>query len=131
MAEVLVGKGRCTAGRAGNGLYGWRLKAVNGRVVGVSPAQYRTEEAALTACRRLSGEGVEAHARIAHVHEGVGWVWTVTKGEGRTLARSPRAYERYATCRKALGVFIALLDAERAERVERVEQGERAERGEL
>ncbi|MEY9874310.1 sortase (surface protein transpeptidase) [Streptacidiphilus sp. MAP12-33] len=116
VAELLVGKGRCTAGRAANGLYGWRLKAVNGRVVGVSPAQYGTEEAALAACRRLSGEEVGRHARIAHVHEGVGWVWAVTKGEGRTLARSPRAYERYATCRKALGVFLALMEGEHGRR---------------
>lgn len=111
MRELLVGKGRCTSGRAGNGLYGWRLKAVNGRVVGVSPAQYLSEDAALEACLRLSGEGVGQLARIAHVQEGVGWVWTVSKREGRTLARSPRTYERYATCRKALGSFIALLEA--------------------
>ncbi|MEZ0069094.1 uncharacterized protein YegP (UPF0339 family) [Streptacidiphilus sp. MAP12-20] len=110
MGESLVGKGRCSAGQSGNGLYGWRLKAVNGRVVGVSPPQYRTEEAALTACRGLLREGLERHARIAHVHEGVGWVWTVSITEGKTLARSPRAYERYATCRKALGTFMALLE---------------------
>ncbi|MBF9070022.1 YegP family protein [Streptacidiphilus fuscans] len=113
MGDVLVGRGRCSAAQVGDGLYGWRLKALNGRVVGVSVPCYRTEEAALTACQALCLEGAVAiaeHARIAHVHQGVGWVWTVSLTAGRPLARSPRAYERYGTCRKSLGSFVALLE---------------------
>ncbi|WUH91322.1 hypothetical protein OG900_15195 [Streptomyces sp. NBC_00433] len=94
-----------------DGLYEWRLKAQNGRVVAVSPAHFRTAQDAFSACVALRDDGADHLARILHEKEGVGWVWTVPGPHGRALARSPRAYERYATCQGAFRKFIALLGA--------------------
>lgn len=105
------GRGRCTAERTATGLWAWRLKAPNGRVVGVSPPVFRSREAALAAVWEL-GEGGERLARITHEREGVGWVWSVPGPQGRPVANSPRSYERYATCRKAFATFLTLLGVE-------------------
>ncbi|MFC1404428.1 MULTISPECIES: hypothetical protein [Streptacidiphilus] len=92
-----------------NGMYEWRLKAPNGRVVAVSPAHFRTAEEAVRACAELRDGGAEQLARITHENEGIGWVWSVPGPYGRPLARSPRAYERYATCQNAFRKFMLLL----------------------
>ncbi|MFG1808969.1 hypothetical protein [Streptomyces sp. NPDC049040] len=92
-----------------DGLYEWRLKAPNGRVVAVSPAHFRTAQDAVSACAALRDDGADHLARILHEKKGIGWVWTVPGPHGRPLARSPRAYERYATCQGAFRNFIALL----------------------
>ncbi|MFC1433126.1 hypothetical protein ACEZDB_21010 [Streptacidiphilus sp. N1-3] len=97
------------AEKAVNGMYEWRLKAPNGRVVGVSTPQFRTAVEAVRGCLALREESAEYLARITHKKEGVGWVWTVPGPQGRPLARSPRAYERHATCQNAFRKFIALL----------------------
>ncbi len=105
------GAGRCVAEKSGNGMYEWRLKAPNGRVVGISPAHFRTAGEAVRACLALREESEEYLARITHKKEGIGWVWTVPGPYGRALARSPRAYERHATCQNAFRKFITLLAA--------------------
>jgi uncharacterized protein YegP (UPF0339 family) len=97
------------AEKAVNGMYEWRLKAPNGRVVGVSPPHFRTAGEAVRCCLSLREESAEYLARITHKKEGIGWVWTVPGPHGRPLARSPRAYERHATCQNAFRKFIALL----------------------
>lgn len=102
-------KGRCVAEKSVNGMYEWRLKAPNGRVVAVSPAHFRTAAEAVRACADLGDGGAEQLARITHENEGIGWVWSVPGPYGRPLARSPRAYERYATCQNAFRKFMALL----------------------
>lgn len=108
-AGVPGGKGRCVAEKSVNGMYEWRLKAPNGRVVAVSPAHFRTAEEAVRACAELRDGGAEQLARITHENEGIGWVWSVPGPYGRPLARSPRAYERYATCQNAFRKFMLLL----------------------
>ena len=105
------GGGRCVAEKSADGMYAWRLKAPNGRVVGVSPARFGTAGEAVRGCLALREESAEYLARITHRKEGVGWVWTVPGPDGRPLAGSPRAYERHATCRNAFHRFIALLAA--------------------
>ncbi|MFC1417106.1 hypothetical protein [Streptacidiphilus cavernicola] len=65
----------------------------------------------MRACLALREESDEHLARITHKKEGIGWVWTVPGPYGRALARSPRAYERHATCQNAFRKFIALLAA--------------------
>lgn len=105
------GGGRCVAEKSVDGMYAWRLKAPNGRIVGVSPAHFRTAGEAVRGCLALREESAEYLARITHRKEGVGWVWTVPGPNGLPLARSPRAYERHATCQNAFHKFIALLAA--------------------
>ncbi|MDH6579938.1 hypothetical protein [Kitasatospora sp. MAP5-34] len=103
--------GRCVAEKSASGLYAWRLKAPNGRIVAVSPDHFRTPEAAVRACLELRDEGAGHFARIIHQSEGIGWIWTVPGPHGRPLARSLRAYERHATCQNAFRRFVALLGA--------------------
>lgn len=105
------GRGRCVAERCVNGMYEWRLKAPNGRIVAVSPPHFRTPHEAVSGCLLMRAEGAEYLARITHRKEGIGWVWTVPGPNGRALAHSPRAYERRATCQNAFLKFIALLAA--------------------
>jgi uncharacterized protein YegP (UPF0339 family) len=111
MEQERAGRVRCVAHRTESGLYAWRLRAPNGRILAVSPPHFRSAEAAMLACQALRDEGTEHCARITHQKEGVGWVWTVPGPRGRPLARSPRAYERYATCQSAFRRFVTLLAA--------------------
>lgn len=116
------GRGRFTAEKSVDGLYEWRLKAPNGRVVAVSPAHFRTAQDAFSACVALRDDGADHLARILHEKQGIGWVWTVPGPHGRPLARSPRAYERYATCQGAFRKFIALLGARPGDEEQRAAQ---------
>jgi uncharacterized protein YegP (UPF0339 family) len=97
------------AEEASNGRYVWRLTAPNGRTVAVSSPQYRTLEDAWRAFASLRGDVSGQLARITHVRQGVGWVWFIPGPQGQPLARSARAYERYASCQNAFRRFIALL----------------------
>ncbi len=106
------GRGRYLAERAASGRYMWRLKAPNGRTVAVSSPQYRTLEDAARAFAALGSDSSGLLARIAHVREGIGWVWLIPGPQGQPLARSARAYERYASCQNAFRRFIALLETE-------------------
>jgi uncharacterized protein YegP (UPF0339 family) len=97
--------------KAENGRYRWRLKATNGRIVATSWPAYGDAEEAARAFHRLRAESVGLPARISHVKEGTGWIWMLQSAQGAPLARSVRAYERYATCQVAFGKFLALLES--------------------
>lgn len=96
--------------KADNGRYRWRLKATNGRIVAASWPVYPDAEEAGKAFGRLREESAGLPARISHVKEGAGWIWILQTAQGVPLARSVRAYERYATCQIAFSKFLALLE---------------------
>jgi hypothetical protein len=85
------------------------LKAPNGRVVAVSSPLYESPGDAERAFGELTTAGSALVARITHVRDGLGWTWVVPGARGNPLARSSRAYERYATCQNAFRRFVALL----------------------
>ncbi|MFB7666103.1 DUF1508 domain-containing protein [Kitasatospora sp. NPDC056138] len=93
---------------AGGG-FRWQLKAPNGRVVAVSSPVYESAAEAERAFAELAAAGPTLVARITHVREGIGWNWAVPGVRGNPVARSSRAYERYATCQNAFRRFVALL----------------------
>jgi uncharacterized protein YegP (UPF0339 family) len=92
-----------------SGRYQWQLKAPNGRVVAVSSPVYESAAEAERAFAELAAAGPEPVARITHVREGLGWIWAIPGARGNPVARSSRAYERYATCQNAFRRFVALL----------------------
>ena len=100
-----------------NGRYHWRVKAPNGRTVATSATPFGTPGDAQRAFDVLCEDPERLSARISHVKEGSGWVWVVAASRGAPVARSMRAYERYATCQNAFRKFVALLadDGERAD----------------
>ncbi|MFJ1704446.1 hypothetical protein [Kitasatospora sp. NPDC088346] len=85
------------------------MKAPNGRMVAASPPVYESAADSERAFAALVAAGPVLAARITHVREGLGWVWTVHGPRGAVLVRSHRAYERYATCQSAFRRFVALL----------------------
>ncbi|MFF3563360.1 hypothetical protein ACFYXS_25255 [Streptomyces sp. NPDC002574] len=86
------------------------MRAHNGRVVAVA-AESRPDPGAchadFTLLKSLLGQltCVMLHAP----GDGSGWCWSARDVRGRTLAVSPRAYERYSTCQTAYERFVSLL----------------------
>lgn len=95
--------------RVASGRFRWQLKAPNGRVVAVSSPVYESAAEAERAFTELAAAGPTLVARITHVREGIGWIWALPGVRGNPVARSSRAYERYATCQNAFRRFVALL----------------------
>ncbi|MEU6340423.1 hypothetical protein ABZ883_05650 [Streptomyces sp. NPDC046977] len=86
------------------------MKAYNGRVVAVAAESRPDPDACLADFTLLkSGIGGLACVMLHAPGDGNGWCWSARDAQGRTLAVSPRAYERYSTCQTAYERFVSLL----------------------
>jgi hypothetical protein len=103
---------RCQIDRsADNGTYHWRLSTQNGRVVAVSGDCYPDYGRCLAAFEETCRSAGDLVGTVRHTDDGAGWTWQARDPGGRRLARSARAYERYATCQSAADRFRVLLAA--------------------
>jgi hypothetical protein len=106
---AIMGGARCQIDIDPTGGFGWRLIAHNGRVVGVSADTYTNYGACAQAFGELCVQAARMAGGIHHGPEGNGWAWWLRTADGTAVAASSRTYERYSTCRAALGRFVALL----------------------
>ncbi|MFD3456431.1 hypothetical protein ACFWVC_30205 [Streptomyces sp. NPDC058691] len=96
--------------RSADGDHHWRMKANNGRVVAVSAEGRPDPDTCRADFKLLKSEIGELGCVMLHAPgDGSGWCWAARDGQGRTLAVSPRAYERYSTCQTAYERFVSLL----------------------
>ncbi|MEU6535179.1 hypothetical protein [Streptomyces sp. NPDC047000] len=100
---------RCQVDIDGQGRFGWRLVAPNGRSVAVSLTLYDTHARCRAAFLRLCAHHAETGGGVQHSSDGGGWVWAVWDASGRHQAGAARTYERHATCRASYDRFRALL----------------------
>ncbi|WP_210593903.1 hypothetical protein [Streptomyces sp. GESEQ-35] len=106
-AVAIVGM-RCQIDINGEGGFGWRLVAPNGRSVAVSLTSHDSHARCRDAFVRLCARHAETGGGIQHSTEG-GWVWVIWDRAGKHLAGSARTYERHATCRSSYDRFRAML----------------------
>ncbi|MER5944293.1 hypothetical protein ABT121_44245 [Streptomyces sp. NPDC001928] len=107
-AVAVVGM-RCQIDINGEGGFGWRLVASNGRSVAVSLTSHDTHNRCREAFLRLCRRHDDMAGGVQHSIEGGGWVWAVWDTAGAHLAGSARTYERHATCRSSYERFRAML----------------------
>lgn len=108
-----AGRVRCRIDLDGEGRYGWRMIAQNGRVVAVSAHAFQDYGGCRDAFEELrTGFGQQAGA-VQHTPSGNGWMWVLRTADGRATAVSARAYERHSTCRTAYERFLTLLGGTR------------------
>lgn len=100
---------RCQIDINGEGRFGWRLVAPNGRAVAVSVTFQDTHARCRAAFVRLCAYHADTSGGIQHSAGGGGWVWVLWDGQGRHLAASARTYERHATCRSSYERFRGML----------------------
>ncbi|GGO35161.1 hypothetical protein [Streptomyces lasiicapitis] len=108
-SAVVVAGTRCQIDINGEGEYGWRLVAPNGRSVAVSPLAYASHTLCRAAFVALCADRATLAGGIQHSTEGGGWVWVLWDAPGHHVAASARTYERHATCRTSYERFRALL----------------------
>ncbi|MGW3949914.1 hypothetical protein ACWEKM_02835 [Streptomyces sp. NPDC004752] len=106
---VAVAGIRCQVDIDGQGRFGWRLVAPNGRSVAVSLTWHDSHARCRAALHRLCTRHADMGGGVQHSSDGGGWVWAVWDQSGRHLAGSARTYERHATCRASYDRFRALL----------------------
>jgi uncharacterized protein YegP (UPF0339 family) len=101
---------QCQISRSANGDYHWRMKAQNGRVVAVAAHGHARLSTCRAAFEDLRRRAADLNCVMLHAPEhGNGWFWSARDSDGRAVARSDRAYERYSTCQAAYERFAALL----------------------
>ncbi|MER5793495.1 hypothetical protein [Streptomyces sp. NPDC001980] len=100
---------RCQVDIDGQGRFGWRLVAPNGRSVAVSLTSHDTHARCRAAFHRMCALHSRTGGGVQHGSDGGGWVWVVWDDSGRHLAGSARTYERHATCRASYDRFRATI----------------------
>ncbi|MGW1162682.1 hypothetical protein ACWD48_31685 [Streptomyces sp. NPDC002519] len=108
-AAVAVASMRCQIDIDGEGGFGWRFVAPNGRSVAVSLTSHGSHARCRAAFEELCALHAEMGGGVQHSTDGGGWVWAVWDSAGRHLAGSSRTYERHATCRSSYERFRAML----------------------
>ncbi len=100
---------RCQIDIDGEGGYGWRLIASNGRPVAVAQVSYASHARCRSAFVALCATHDRHTGGIQHSAGGGGWVWVLRDLRGTVVAASSRTYERHATCRTAFERFRSML----------------------
>ncbi|WP_377271828.1 hypothetical protein [Peterkaempfera sp. SMS 1(5)a] len=98
--------------RDADALYRWRIRAPNGRMVGVAADGFAEESQCRAHLLRARGSADRLTSWVHHPEGGgsaTGWQWVARDGEGGNVAVSPRSYPRHATCRDAFERFLELL----------------------
>ncbi|WP_446038160.1 hypothetical protein [Streptomyces sp. SID1121] len=109
LGRAAVGGARCQIDTDPAGGFGWRLIAHNGRVVGVSASSFADSRTCARAFGEMCAQADKAAGGVHHGPGGDGWAWWLRMPDGTAVAASSRTYERYSTCRAALGRFVGLL----------------------
>ncbi|QIQ02176.1 hypothetical protein [Streptomyces liangshanensis] len=104
-----AGGARCQIDTDPAGGFGWRLIAYNGRVVGVSADTFEDSAACARAFAEMCSQVDKVAGGVQHGPGGDGWAWWLRLPDGTVVAASSRTYERYSTCRAALGRFVGLI----------------------
>jgi hypothetical protein len=93
------------------GYFCWRLRAGNGRLLGLSAEPTPGPDEAQSAFRDLlDTRPCLSLITCAHAPAGFGWEWWLRSEAGSRIARSGRIYERNAHCRRGSLHFITALE---------------------
>jgi uncharacterized protein YegP (UPF0339 family) len=92
--------------------YRWRLRAVNGHIVGESVEAYSSRRNAIDAARSIAAVQRGSHIEIDQDQHGH-WRWTMRASNGELVARSSDSFaSRYNAERAARRVQVAVTEAE-------------------